>query len=426
MKKIQEVLSRVEIPPMARMVRNIPDDTLPDAVAASFSALEESGIAGMVTPGMRIAVAAGSRGIAGYPAIMRACIDWFRAKGAVPFIVPAMGSHGGATAQGQVALLAGLGVTEESAGCPIRASMDVVKLGELGNGLGVYMDRIAHDEADGVFVLNRVKPHTNFRGKWESGLVKMLAIGLGKHTGADSCHSHGFQAMAENMPAMAAVVLERASILGGLAVVENAMDKTCRVEAVPAAAMFDRDAGLLEFARTRMPSLPFDSLDVLVVEEMGKNISGSGMDPNVLGRYSVPHMSGGPAISRIVVLDLTDASHGNAIGMGLADFIPWRFRDKIDFEAGYINSLTSTTTRGSYMPLALPTDRDAIRAAIKTCNVTDSGKLRMARIKNTLELGSFSVTPCMVEELLARGCEIAGPAEELAFSANGSLVPRNV
>lgn len=422
MQTLQKILDRVSIPPMVPMIRNIPDDSIPDVKAAVVSAMNaDESLGRAVTPGKRIAVAVGSRGIANLPLLVRTVVAWFQAKEAAPFIVPAMGSHGGATAEGQLALLADLGVTEDSTGCSIRSSMEVVPLGTLPNGLGIYFDRTAHEEADGVFMINRIKGHTNFRGKWESGLVKMLAIGLGKHVGADSCHTYGFETMAGNIPAMAAVSLQKVPVLGGLAVVENSLDKVCLVEVLNARNLLERDAELLRFAKTRMPSLPCDQLDVLIVDEMGKDISGAGMDPNVLGRYSVPHMSGGPSISRIVVLNLTDASHGNSIGMGLADFTTYRFRDAINHEAAYINSLTSTATKGSYTPLVLPTDRDAIRGAIKTSNVPDMEKLRMMRIKNTLELLSFSVTPVMVNELEEQGCAVVGPAGDLAFTAEGQL-----
>ena len=423
MENLRRVLSRITIPSMVPMIRHIHDDSVKDVVKETTEALERSGIAANIDPGMRVAVAVGSRGIANISVLVRASVSWLRAKGAEPFIVPAMGSHGQATAEGQRSLLADLGVTEESAMCPVRASMDVVKLGELPNGLGVYFDRVAYEEADAVFVINRVKPHTNFRGKWESGIVKMLTIGLGKQIGADSCHTYGFSTMAENVPAMAEISLEKVNILGGVAVVENAMDQTCLIEAVRPERFLERDAALLEFARTCMPSLPIETLDILIVDEMGKNISGAGMDPNVIGRCSVSGVIFSPVINRIVVLDLTEESHGNAIGMGLADFITFRFKEKIDYEAAYINSMTATTTKGAFMPMAFPSDFDAIRGAIKTSNVTDMKKLRMMRIKNTLEMTHLGVTPNMVDELRQQGCEVDGPEASLEFSPDGTLMP---
>jgi hypothetical protein len=333
-----------------------------------------------------------------------------------------MGSHGNATAEGQISLLAELGITEASAGCSIRSHMDVVRLGSLPNGLSVYFDRTAHEEADGVFLINRIKGHTSFRGKWESGLVKMLVIGLGKQAGADSCHKYGMHAMPDNLPVMASVALRKTPVLGGLAVVENALDKICLLEVVGRERLLERDAELLSFARGRMPALPCSQLDVLIVDRMGKDISGTGMDPNVLGRYTSPGMSGGPSIKRIVALDLTEASHGNAIGMGLADFITRRFQKKIDYEACYLNALTSTNTRGAYTPLVLPTDRDAILSAVKTSNVAEPEKLRMMRIQDTLKLFRFAATPCMVEELCERGCIVEGPEKNLAFTPEGRIV----
>ncbi len=423
MKNLRAVLDRVSLPPMVPMTRRLPDDSLSDVAGEVRRSMDESpGLAASIKPGQRIAVAVGSRGMADLPILVREVVQWFLAKGASPFIVPAMGSHGNATAEGQTALLTGLGVTEESAGCPIVSRMDVVLLGRLPNGLNVYLDKAAHDEADGIFLINRVKGHTSFRGKWESGLVKMLVIGLGKQIGADSCHTYGMHTMPDNLPAMAAVTMEKAPVLGGLAVVENALDKVCLLEVVDREHLLERDAELLLYARERMPSLPCSQLDVLIVDKMGKDISGAGMDPNVLGRYTIPGMSGDLAITRIVALDLTEASHGNAVGMGLADFITSRLWKKVDYEACYLNALTSNSTRGVYTPLVLPTDRDAIRGAVKTSTVPDLNKLRMMRIEDTLKLSRFSVTACMVDEMQERGCIVAGPEKALEFTPEGRLV----
>ena len=422
MQNLKKIISHITLPPVVRVIQTLLDDALVDIEGEALSALEHSGIAAKIKPGMRIAIAVGSRGLANIPVLAKSVVTWLRGKGAEPFIVPAMGSHGNATAEGQASLLADLGVTEETTGCPIRSCMDVVMLGRLPNGLGVYIDRLAYEEADGIFVINRVKPHTSFRGRWESGLVKMITIGLGKQVGADSCHTYGFHTMAENLPAMASISLGKANILGGLAAVENASDKTCLLEGVPIERLMDRDAELLAFARTRMPSLPFDQLDVLIIDEIGKNISGCGIDPNVIGRYTVPHINGGPSISRIVALDITEPSHGNSIGMGLADFITEQFRNKIDFEAVYINAMTAASTRGAFTPMVFPTDFDAIRGAIKASSVTDMGALRMARIRNTLDICELYATPCMINELVDRGCVIASTPEDMKFSSEGRLL----
>lgn len=423
MKNLRAILDRVVLPPIVPMLRTLPDDSITDVAGELFRRLEQApGLAASITPGKRIAIAVGSRGIAELPVLVHGVVDWFRGKGAAPFIVPAMGSHGNATAEGQRSLLAELGVTEESVGCPIRSCMDVVQLGSLPNCLGVYFDRTAYEEADCIFLINRVKGHTSFRGKWESGLIKMLVIGLGKHVGADSCHTYGMHTMSDNLSAMASITLHKTPVLGGLAVVENALDKICLLEIVGREMLLERDAELLVFARKRMPSLPCSQLDVLIVDKIGKDISGAGMDPNVLGRYTSPGMSGDPSIKRIVALDLTEASHGNAIGMGLADFITSRFQKKIDYEACYINALTSTNTKGAYTPLVFSTDREAILGAIKTSNVTDPGKLRMMRIQDTLKLFRFAATPCMVDELREQGCEVAGSAKALDFTPKGRLL----
>jgi hypothetical protein len=417
-------VSHTPIPPLARIRQNIPDDALTDVAGEARKALADSGMAASIHPGMTVAVAVGSRGIANLPILVHSVIGWLRSIGAEPFIVPAMGSHGRATAEGQTELLAELGVTECSSGCSIRSSMEVVQLGTLPNGLPVYLDKQAH-AADGIFVVNRVKPHTSFRGRHESGLIKMISIGLGKQIGADSCHSYGFLIMPDNLINMAAVALSQASFIGGLATVENADDKTCLVEAIPASVMVERDAALLEIARTKMPSLPFAALDVLIVDELGKNISGSGMDCNVIGRYSAPGISGGPVIGRIAVLDVTDESHGNAMGMGFANFITWRLRDKIDFEAVYANALTSTVTGGAGMPVAMATDLDAVKAAIKTCWAPDLARARIARIKNTLEIGVLQASAGILDEARARGCTVLGELEPMQFTQTGELHDRS-
>jgi hypothetical protein len=343
-----------------------------------------------------------------------------QSAGAEPFIVPAMGSHGRATAEGQTELLADLGVTEESAGCPIRSCMDVVQLGVLSNKLPVYIDSLAH-AADGIFVINRIKPHSSFNGPHESGLVKMITIGLGKQIGADSCHTYGFARMHENLPAMAAISLREAKIIGGLGVVENAHENTCIVEAISAEKLMDRDAALLEIARARLPRLPFTKLDVLVVDMLGKNISGTGMDSNVIGRFSADHMRSGIDFTKIAVLDLTPESHGNASGMGFANYITKRLRDKADFQAMYANGLTATESKPMCIPPVMDTDEEAVKAAVKTCFVPDTAAVRMAHIKNTLEMQCFEVSPPLLKEALAKGCTILREPRPMRFSPEGAL-----
>ncbi len=427
MRKVLEILEGVKIPRVVRVRQPLDcSGGIADLRAEAQLAMERSGLAGRVAPGMRVAVGVGSRGIYNMPALVRGVLDWLRARGAEPFIVPAMGSHGGGRAESQKALLAELGVSEESMGCLVKSDMKAARIGEVAPGLEAWMDRHAAG-ADGVLVINRVKPHNAFRAANESGIVKMLAVGLGKQKGAESCHALGFEGLPERMNAVAAYLTEHAPVLGGMAVVENAAHRPCLVEAVPAKEMIARDAALLRTAWDKLPRLPLEYgrpaglAHVLVLDEMGKNISGSGMDPNVLGRYTVPFLKGGPRVNKLAVLDLTPESEGNAVGMGMADFITWRLRDKIDFEAVYANGITSTVVVGSRMPCALPSDFDVIRAAVKTCNAENPDKIRFLRVKNTMELETLEVAAHMAEEMRARGCEVISKPYALRFNEAGEL-----
>ncbi len=414
------LLASVPLPQLALVEQPLVDDSLPDVAQATVFALRNSPMRSAVKPGMRVAVGVGSRGIANLPLLVRSSVDWFKSLGALPFVVPALGSHGRATAEGQKELLAELGVTEESAGCSIDSSMDVAEVGKLSTGFPVYLDRNAQ-RADGIFVINRVKPHTGFRGRHESGIIKIITIGLGKQRGADSCHALGYRAFPDLLPAMAELCMAKANFIGALAVVENGLDKTCIVEAVPAARMFERDAALLRIAAKKMQSLPFASLDALIIDAVGKNISGSGMDSNVVGRYPSSWMTGGPEIVTIGLLDITPESHGNGHGMGFADIISRRLRDKLDMEACYVNALTSTTLRTCALPCALESDREVFRAAVKTCHQPDLDKIRFARIRNTLMLRHLKISPALVPEALEKGCTLRGRPEAPRFTAAGEL-----
>ncbi|CAK7050376.1 MAG: hypothetical protein DELT_01017 [Desulfovibrio sp.] len=417
---IPELLHDIAIPELYPVAQRFPEDGITDIPETVAQALEQSGIGADVPKG-EVAIGVGSRGVANIPAVTRAVVAWFRAKGAMPFIVPCMGSHGGATAEGQIAMLAELGVTEESAGCAIRSSMDVVHLGDLDNGLPVYIDAHAWNAA-GVFVINRVKAHTSFSGPNESGLLKMVTIGLGKQKGADAAHSYGNASFTHIMPAMARVIMQqKPGFLGGLALVENERDHTCRVEAVPAAALEERDAELLLYAKSRMPSLPLDAIDLLIVDRLGKNISGSGMDTNITGRHGSSAKSGGPVVSRLVLLGLTPESKGNATGMGMADIIPRSLADSINFDYTYANAITSTNLAYVRLPMILETEEQAVRCGIKTC-LGKPGALRIIRIRDTLSIDKLLVSKAVLEALCddARYAASASPAP-ITFTADGTI-----
>lgn len=348
--------------------------------------------------GGRVAVAVGSRGVRNLPIITRATIDYLRSSGMNPFIIPAMGSHGGSTGEGQVQVLRSLGITEESVGAPIEATMEVIQVGKLDSGIPVYVDRMAR-EAEAVVVINRVKPHTAFRGPYESGLAKMMAIGLGKQKGAEEYHKLGFGYMANHVQQAANVILQQVRVLGGVAVLEDAYDRVADVVVVPAHRILKEEPRLLERAKALMPHLPFGEIDVLVVDELGKDISGDGMDPNITGRYATPYAQGGPAITRICVLGLTERTHGNANGLGMADICTKRAADAVDFAQTYPNALTSTVIEPVKLPMVIANDRLAIQAAIKTSNVFSEREVRLVHIQNTLSIDRIRVSLSLASAL---------------------------
>lgn len=421
MSVIDELVDGVALPRMVRVRQVFPDTALADVAAALREELRRPAIVGRIKPGTSVAVAVGSRGLADLPVLVRTVVEELRAREAEPFIVPAMGSHGGATAEGQVKLLGALGVTEESAGCPIRSSMETVELGALPNGLPVLMDRHAM-AADGIVVINRVKPHTSFSGRIESGLMKMITIGLGKQKGADSCHALGFGEMERNVIEMARIKLARAPFLFGVASIENGYDRICKVAAVLPEDIFETEQKLLAEAKRNMPSILFNPLDVLIVDAMGKEFSGTGMDPNITGRASTPYVETRQSIGKMAVLDLSARTHGNATGIGLADICTRRLFDKIDFDATYANHITSTVLAGGKIPIVMKNDRQAVQLAVRTSNVADRERLRLVHIPNTLHLETIRIAETMLNEARAHaGIEVIGEPEPWVFDAVGNL-----
>ncbi|MDR1061514.1 MAG: nickel-dependent lactate racemase [Clostridiales bacterium] len=398
--------------------RRIPEAGIAEAVAR---ALARPNTLDRVRPGDAIAIAVGSRGISNIALIAKTLAGFVRSAGAKPFIVPAMGSHGGATAEGQRQVLEDYGVTEALVGCPIVSSMDAVPIGETPHGVRVFFDASAR-KADGVILLNRVKPHTDFRGRIESGLAKQIVIGLGKQRGAEACHSHGLRHMSRNIQEAAALALERTGLLFGLGLVENAYDQTRTIKAIPAESLLDEEPALLDEARAHMPSILLSPFDVLIVDEIGKNISGSGMDPNITGRFPTADVSGGADAQRCVVLDITEQSHGNGIGLGFADYTVARAFDKFDFEMTYPNVLTNTLPTSGKLPLIFANDLMAVRAAIKTCNEIDAERPQIVRIKNTLRMDRMYISEAMIERARAHAAiEVVGGPESFAFDGAGNI-----
>ncbi|GAA0578598.1 DUF2088 domain-containing protein [Kribbella sandramycini] len=410
-----------QVTPIRRLLSDLPTV---DPVAATRTALEP--LRGQIAAGARIAVTAGSRGIHDLVPVVRAAVEWLASVGADPFVVPAMGSHGGATADGQREMLAGLGITPESVGCRVEATMKTVVVGHLDDGTPVHHDAIAA-AADGVLLVNRIKPHTDFRGPIESGLAKILAIGLGNHSGAAALHAGGIPALGGNIEASARMVVAGGKILGGLAILENAIDQTAAVELVDAAGIAGAaEHALLQRANSLLGRLPFESLDVLVVDELGKDKSGAGMDTNVIGRcwvHGIPEFES-PSIAAITVHSLSPASHGNASGLGLADVMPARILSQIDLQASYVNALTSGAggARRSRLPMVMADDETAVLAAITMCGRRDWSELRLARIRDTLTPHELLVTPALLAEAGDRfDLEITGAARDLTI--DGELGP---
>ena len=422
---VSRLLRDVPVPAMFRARQTFNDAHIEpaDIPAAVFDAVARAGVADRVRPGMRIAVTAGSRGIRNVDIITRSVVEFVKSRGAEPFIVPAMGSHGGATAEGQRQVLAGYGITEETMGCPILSSMDTVLVGYSSLGKPVYMDKNAW-ESDGVILSCRLKPHNAFRGRVESGPCKMMTVGLGKQKGASFVHSDGMDHIAENIPTMAQVTIASGKILFAVPCLENAYDQTMMFEAIPAERILDREPELLKVAFAAMPSILVGEGDVLVVDRIGKNFSGTGVDPNITGTFSTPYASGGVQVQRTCFLDITEESHGNALGVGLANAVTRRIYDQIDTNAMYTNCLTSTVVRSAMLPPVMANDREAIQFCIRTCNRVTPESLRMIRIHNSLHLGSIMLSAAYLADVRAGrwpGLEALEDPAPLAFNADGDL-----
>jgi len=412
MKAVNALLENIKIPKMYKVTQKFLSKPLDDIEGACLEQIVPLDCLKELKAGARIAVAVGSRGIADITKIAASVVKALQKMGFDPFIVSAMASHGRACAEGQEEILAELGIIEESVGCAIRASVDVIEIGILEDGLPVYIDRIA-SKSDGIVVINRIKTHTAFHDKYESGLVKMLAIGLGNDTGAKACHQLGFGQMGKNIVAMAKMKLEKCSVLFGVAVIEDACENVSIIEVVDADNIMEREPELLKIAKSNMPSIGIDNIDVLVVDRMGKEISGDGMDPNITGRFSTPFAHGGPNVGKLAVLSVTEKSHGNVVGIGQADLCPRRLYDAADLETTYVNSLIATVTTVARIPMTLPTDFDVIRAAIMCSNILDFDSVRLVRIRDTLHLGELLVSESLFDEMSAKATvtSVEGPFE---------------
>ncbi len=387
-----------DLPQMARVRQAFEHHKIDDVAGAVTNEMGREDIKAKVKPGAKIAVGVGSRGVANIDVAVKALIASLKELGADPFIFPAMGSHAGDTSEGQEALLAGYGVTEDKMGAPVRATMDTVVVAELEGGTKVHMDKYAHD-ADGVVLINRVKPHTSFRGEIESGIVKMMTIGMGKINGATSLHgNHPITEFGDALPRAAKAIMECQPFLFGIGMVEDAFDDTAIIQALPAETLFAEETKLQAKAKELMAKIYIEDIDVLVIDEIGKEISGAGADPNVIGNPGTPGFEV-PRVKKIVILDLTEKTHGNAAGIGSAHVITHRLLRRVDFASTYANMVTATALEGARVPIPMKTAEDAVRLAVKTLIGVEPEDARIVRIRNTLSLGEIEVSEPILKDL---------------------------
>ena len=418
---IGSLLRDIPVPRMFPVRQNFPRPAPMDVVDEITRQFAERRIANPVRPGQTVAITVGSRGIVNMPLAVKTLAELIKKAGGKPFMVPAMGSHAGATAEGQMAMIQGMGFTEEYIGAPIRSSMEVVQLGTTKNNLPVLVDINAH-EADHLIIINRIKPHVCFRGDYESGLMKMIAIGLGKQRGADFAHELGFHKMHEHIPEIARYALKRLKLLCAVGLVDSAHHETAICRVLLKDEIESGEPKLLAEAKALAAKLHFDKLDVLIIDEVGKNISGSGFDTNVVGRYHSPCISGGPQIHRIAILDISKESKGNGNGLGLADFTTKRAVEKFDFTQTYPNTLTATLTGSVKIPMTLPNDREAIQACLKTSNLIDRRDAAIVRIHNTLCLTEIEASENLRGYVMGHpDLEAIGDPRDLPFDSNGNL-----
>ncbi len=378
-------------------------------------------IAGKIKPGQRICITCGSRGVSNMTFVTKALVDYVKSVGAEPFLIPAMGSHGGATAEGQVEILKSLGITEESMGCPILSSMEVVKISHVDD-FDVCIDKNAY-EADGIIALNRVKAHTSFQGPYESGVMKMLTIGIGKQYGAHICHSKGDDSMSYRIGLNATEVIKHANVIMGVALIENSFDKTFDISVMPGMRIPEEEPELLKKAKANMGRIWFDSCDILIVKALGKNFTGAGMDPNIVGRCVNPKLKMGIDAQRIGILDLSDESHGNATGMGRADIAPKRFFDKVSFDDTYPNFITSYDPTAYRIPVIVDNDEEVLKAAVASALNIDYDNPRVIIINNSLEIEDILISEAMIKEAENMPqIAISGEPFELEFDRDGNLV----
>lgn len=426
METITDLIKNQPIPKMVRIRQNfdrthIPVEDIPETVRKE---LDREDLGGKIQPGMKIAITCGSRGMTNNAVMARAMVDFVKSRGAEPYIVAAMGSHGGATAEGQTQILKDYGITEEAMGCPVKSSMETVQVGLSGiRKQPVFVDKNA-SEADGILLFNRIKPHTSFRGPYESGLMKMMAIGLGKQKGAESIHHQSPAIMHELVEEYGRTILENCPVLGGIAVIENAYDDTCMIKGLTPQEIIDKEPGLKEISYKTIARLLFEKCDVLVVDKIGKNISGDGMDPNISGRFVLPqYCSGGIQAEKVVILDITDETHGNAQGIGLAEVTTRRLVNRMKLEMTYPTGVTNTFLHLMKIPMIMDNDREALQLALMCCpDAEDHDNMKLIRIPNTAHIGEIEISEGLLPLAKANpDIEILTEPYDLPFDAQGNL-----
>lgn len=396
---LPEATKHIKLPKMIKVEQLFPDVKIIDVYAEALEQLTVKDIENLIKEGESVAILVGSRGISGLKEVVKATVDWLKSLGAYPFIVPAMGSHGGGIAEEQRAIIEGFGVTEEYLGVPIKASMETIIIGETEDGVKIHIDKLA-SEADHIVPIARIKQHTDFNGPIESGLCKMLSIGIGKHNGCATLHKEGFVNFHKLIPEVSSIVIKKCSVPFGMAIIENAHENVHTIQPVGGKDILEEEPKLLSLSKSLMPRLYFEHIDVLIVEQIGKDITGAGMDPNITGRSSLGRSNDfvGPTITRIVALRLSKGTHHNANGVGYADFITKSLFDDIDFVSTYTNGIAAGSPSGCNIPVILDTVDQALLAALHTCPRIDASKAKVVRIKDTLHLVEIQISESLVEQ----------------------------
>lgn len=421
MSQINEILDNIKLPQIMKVSQTFDNTKLDDVEGDLNQKLIDKNIKDKIKPGMKITITGGSRGISSYKELMKTIVSFVKKCGATPFIVPSMGSHGGGTSEGQENMLKKLGITKESVGCEIISSMDVVEVGRTSKDLPVYIDKNAAN-ADGIILLNRVKLHTSFRGKYESGLIKMMAIGLAKRKGADMTHFLRYENMAENLVEVGKIAINNLNIICGVASIENGYNEVADVFVLNKDEILKEEPKILEKSKRLMPRIYLDDIDVLIVNEIGKNISGTGVDTNIVGRFHTNAASGGPNTVKLGFLDISEKSGGNGNGMGLADFVSKKFFRKIDFESTYINAITSTEPNSVKLPLVLDNDKYVFQGCVKLCGVKNIQDIKLVIINNTKELDEIYMSKSAFENTVDKS-KVKKESElfDIPFDEEGNL-----